>query len=196
MVRAHLALPVLSSDDLDRLIWPYVDCRASHECWPWQRGLGGANRTAHGYAVRYVGKRQYRVSRLLYRALVGEIPAGQFILHSCDFPPCCNPAHLRIGTQSDNMRDRTARGRHPVETTRANIKLAIVASARARTSPDYVRTERQRRADQGMRRLSVEQVEEIQRRHTAGEQQNRLAQEFGVSKQVLNRIVLRKEGYR
>ena len=38
---------------------------------------------------------------------------GSFLVrHSCDFRPCCNPAHLLEGTQADNMADCIQRGRH------------------------------------------------------------------------------------
>ena len=38
-------------------------------------------------------------------------PPTVFVLHSCDNPPCVNPAHLREGTQADNMRDKVTRDR-------------------------------------------------------------------------------------
>ena len=41
----------------------------------------------------------------------GEIPEGKYVCHHCDNPPCCNPDHLYIGTQVENMRD--ASERHP-----------------------------------------------------------------------------------
>lgn len=78
-------------------------------CWLWAGAMD------HGYGRIYRrGERKgpiytHRLSWMLHR---GPIPPGLFVCHKCDTPACCNPAHLFVGTQKQNMQDMFAKGRH------------------------------------------------------------------------------------
>ena len=73
------------------------------ECWT-------TTRAPHASGYTYVDNR--RLHRIAWEAYNAEpIPEGMVVMHSCDNPACFNPAHLTIGTQGDNMRDRDRKGR-------------------------------------------------------------------------------------
>ncbi len=99
-------------------------------CWEWQR-----SRLPKGYGCISIGggKRGY-AHRESYKAFKGDIPDGMLIMHTCDNPCCCNPEHLEVGTQFDNMKDASRKGRTKntfnSNTTRGegNVKAKLKAS--------------------------------------------------------------------
>lgn len=64
-----------------------------------------------GYGRIIYGGKHVGVHRVAWSILVGQIPAGLFVCHRCDNPPCLNVEHLFLGTCSENFRDMHAKGR-------------------------------------------------------------------------------------
>jgi HNH endonuclease len=87
--------------------WAKVDRSAGPDgCWPW---TGARFWFGHG-AIKIDG-RPWGAHRIAWELTNGPIPDGLQANHRCDNPPCCNPAHLFLGTQLDNVRDMDAKGR-------------------------------------------------------------------------------------
>jgi hypothetical protein len=97
-------------------------------CWLWL----GDKRNGYG-SVWVDGRRQY-AHRAIYAELVGPIAPGLVVRHNCDTPACVNPEHLEPGTQADNLRDMSDRGRwrnqhmaadgHPGRRLRRQVRAA------------------------------------------------------------------------
>lgn len=97
----------------DRL-WRNVAKRGPAECWPWI----GSTRTS-GYGSIGTGGRKGKSAtahRVVWELTHGPIPRssdyhGMVVMHTCDNRLCCNPLHLVLGRQSDNVRDMDDKGR-------------------------------------------------------------------------------------
>lgn len=76
--------------------------------------------------------------RVAYELTYGPLAPGKVVRHFvCDNPPCCNPTHLRSGTQADNSADKVAAGRQAKGTGNGNAKLTeadVVDVRRARAA--------------------------------------------------------------
>ena len=158
--------------------WSHVDKRGHDECWLWLAGkyVGGygALRTA------YKGRKFVRAPRLAWAIVNGPIPAGLWVLHRCDNPPCVNPAHLFLGTHKDNMRDREAKGRNVMS------RHPECSSLWGPRKPEYqVRGTRCHQA-----KLDEVKVVELRRKYMAGEPFCRLAREYGVAAWTIQKAVM------
>ncbi|AMU78483.1 hypothetical protein SEA_SKINNYPETE_53 [Mycobacterium phage SkinnyPete] len=129
-------------------------------CWIW---TGATNDSGYG-VLRPSGKRSgpgLKAHR--YSAeLAGMDIADRFVLHSCDNPPCVNPAHLRPGDHLENVDDMLARDRQ------------------------------NRGSRNGHAKLNERDVEEMRRRADAGELHRVIAADYGVSRSRVTAIAGRK----
>ena len=140
-----------------------ASCVPEGDCLVWTRGT-----TSIGYGSIRRNNKHVLAHRLAWELANGRpVPEGLYVLHSCHNPPCCNPDHLRVGTQADNMRDAAEAGR---------------------TSPPPVR----RGADNPAARLADDDVREIRRLHAGGMPLARIAPKYGVSGAAISKIVRRE----
>lgn len=119
---------------VEQRFWSKVDkSRGPDACWPWT-----AYRNEDGYGVFPWGKEEksHRVAWILTN---GPIPKGKSILHQpekCNHRWCCNPAHLYVGTQFDNVHDM--------------IRIGTKIQPRGESSPNAVLTNAAVRAIRGL----------------------------------------------
>lgn len=130
--------------------WKYKGRRTFHN--------GDMGYIGQGYCqMRIAGAPTEAVHRLALFAFTGVLPDA-LVLHACDYPPCCNPAHLSEGSHTENMAERSER-------------------RRTSSGVDHYRAA-----------LSVEQVHEARRLFSQGWKPADVARRMEVDKQVMERL--------
>lgn len=146
-----------------RFSWDRIDSSGGpNACWPWRSGL---NRWGYG-SCQHNGK-QVNASRAAFIDVNGEPAAGLVVCHRCDNPACCNPDHLFAATQAENLADCRAKGR-----ARGGFQAA---DAHPRATA----------------KLTTAQVQDVRRRHDAGESQSAIARDIGMDSTSISKIVRR-----
>jgi len=143
--------------------WSKVNRGGPDECWEWQAyritQRGGYGHIRWKVDGRWAMVRAHRVAWELTHGPAGDLG----VLHACDNPPCCNPAHLFLGTQQSNMRDKIRKGRH----------------LRGEQAPGA--------------RLTADDVRRIRRLYANGNiSQRAIAERYAVGQGLISMIILRK----
>ena len=91
----------------------------SDGCWIWT-----------GYKVRGYGRfdvnqrNKVFAHRYAYNLWVGEVPADSVVHHKCANRACCNPDHLQLTTQQDNLAEMFARRAYEVRIAELEARIA------------------------------------------------------------------------
>lgn len=150
--------------------WTKARVGDPEQCWEWQ-----ASRTKVGYG-KFTTRHQYweGAHRIAWMLTVGPIPDGLSVLHRCDNPPCVNPGHLFLGTQTDNMADMNKKGR-----------VAKGDRHKSRTKPESVA----RGEAVWMAKLTEDDVRAIRASAEIGRV---LAARYGVQREAIDKIKRRE----
>lgn len=162
----------------------------TESCWVWTGQTVG-----RGYGkVGFRGKTA-RAHRVIWELLYGPIPENLFVCHKCDNPPCVNPEHLFLGNSKDNVQDMVKKGRNAKGKSNGRVlhpeKYPIGDNHYSRTEPERLA----RGEKHGMSKLTQEKVKKIREEFSQNVSMKTLANQFGVTKQTVWRIV-REKGWR
>lgn len=144
---------------MKKRFWEKVNI-SGNQCWEWTASLN------NGYGWFNTGskiKHAHRVAAFLSGKL-DSLDSEFHVLHHCDNPKCCNPNHLFIGTNNDNIADKVNKGR-------CGFK-------------------RMNGQSNGMSKLKNNQIKEIKGLYFSSMfSQSQLAKKYGIQQSHVSRIV-------
>lgn len=114
----------------------WAQIKKTDYCWLWagptdKDGYGIFSSTLHG--TRY--KKAHRFSLSMHLGV--PLDPRLLVLHACDNPRCINPAHLSLGTSSQNMQDRVLKGRatRKWDELHPHVELTLTDKSKIRLDP-------------------------------------------------------------
>lgn len=97
--------------ELDKIFWSRVSIKNPDECWEFKDCRNNSS-----YGIFRSHNKSTGAHRFAWESFhKTKIPKEKLVLHKCDNPACCNPAHLFLGTHSDNTIDAGRKGRRSLE---------------------------------------------------------------------------------
>lgn len=134
--------------------WSKISRGGPDDCWRWN-----AAQQRKGYGHLRLGGKDHKPHRISYFLANGPFDNSLQILHSCDNPLCCNPAHLSTGSNDDNVKDCVSKKRHAFGPRNGHCKL------------------------------STETIAEIRRKWHSGRTQRSIAREYGIDQGYVSVVV-------
>lgn len=139
--------------------WKKVEKGAPEACWNWNACVNKL-----GYGSLHLEGKTRLAHRIAFFITNGPFDDTLKVCHTCDNPPCCNPAHLWLGTDVENVADRDAKGR--------------LVNGRKYKGETHINA-----------KLTDEEASEIRKLYETGNfLQREIAQRFKVSRQTVQRI--------
>lgn len=117
--------------------------------------------SSSGYGTIGVGRSSLKSHRVAFELVNGYLPPDAYVCHRCDNPRCVKPDHLFLGTAKDNIQDCVRKNR--------------------RNTP--------KGADSSRARLTESDVVGIRLKHSAGQTQRSLANEYSVGLSAIKHIL-------
>jgi hypothetical protein len=148
----------MTMDDIARFHSKYAKSDEGGSCWNWTGTIVG-----RGHGQFYFGGKRHLAHRVSLKLSGADVPDGMMVCHKCNNPKCVNPSHLYVGTALDNARD----------------------SIRAGTFyfPHPGHREKHHSA-----KLTGEKAQLIRKLKAGGSRSRDIAVEFGVSRELVDRV--------